>query len=399
MKVAYVVPISWGGIPHYTAELANKMSELTDTYVIKPQDKNTQLFSENVKVIEAFKPIFFSKNMAISAFNLTNIKNFSSFFSIHKVIKDIDPDIIHYPEVYAHIALAHYVRKAEIANYPVVCTYHNTFSILDLLFNNVMGSLTYGIVAITNEILKRLIRPEGIIVHTKLNKDILTKKGYDPRKIFIIPHGSFTLFRTLFKSSNYKKFLYKNNKNIKKILFFGYILKNKGVEYLIKASKFLLNNYNNIEIIIAGEGRLPNIRKIIDSKSNKIFKIYNYYIPNEMVFNLFTQADVVVLPYIYHQGHSGVLNIAFAFGKPVIITNVGSLPEMVEYGKAGIIIPPRNPKALAEAIIKILEDHKLRKKMERASYKKSEALSWDRIAKKHLRVYEKVVKKWRGIRN
>ena len=113
-----------------------------------------------------------------------------------------------------------------------------------------------------------------------------------------------------------------------------------------------------------------------------------------MVPKLFKRAKVVVLPYIYHQGHSGVLNIAFAFGKPAIVTNVGSLPDMVEHGKAGIVVPPKDSKALAEAIIKVLEDDKLRKKLSRNVLKRVENLSWDNIAKMHIKVYRRVLDDW-----
>ncbi len=385
MKVVYILPISWGGIPHYTAELANKMSDLAETYVIKPKDKNTQLFSENVTVIEAFKPVVFSKNTAISAFSFRNVKSFLSFFSISRVIRDINPDIIHYPEVYAHIALAHYTRRSKLERYPIICTYHNTFPIRDLLFNNVMGSLLYGIIALTNDILKRIINANGIIVHTKLNKKILVRRGVEPYKIFIIPHGSFSIF----KLNRNGKSIQIKSRDDKVVLFFGYILKNKGVQYLIEAGKLLSKLDSRIKIVIAGEGKLPKI------ENNNIFKIYNHYIPNEMIHDLFTQADVVVLPYIFHQGHSGVLNMAFAFGKPVIVTNVGDFPNLVTDGREGIIVPPKNPQALAEAIIRLLENNKLRKKMGRNALKKSEELSWNRIAKKHLKIYKTVINKWR----
>ncbi|MBT9145733.1 MAG: D-inositol 3-phosphate glycosyltransferase [candidate division WS2 bacterium] len=99
----------------------------------------------------------------------------------------------------------------------------------------------------------------------------------------------------------------------------------------------------------------------------------------------------MVLPYTYHQGHSGVLTVAFSFGKPLIVTNVADLPNLVEDGKEGLVVPPKNPGALADAIIKLLRDDELRRNMGENSYKKAQELSWDNIAKKHIRVYEEMM--------
>jgi len=61
IKVAYVLPVSWGGVPHYTAELANSVSKYAEVYVIKPEDPNDELFNKNVNIIHGFKPVMFSR--------------------------------------------------------------------------------------------------------------------------------------------------------------------------------------------------------------------------------------------------------------------------------------------------------------------------------------------------
>jgi len=110
-----------------------------------------------------------------------------------------------------------------------------------------------------------------------------------------------------------------------------------------------------------------------------------------MVSELFQKASVVVLPYI-DGSQTGIIPIAYAFKKPVIVTNVGSIPEVVDDGKTGYIVPPRNEKKLAEAIIDILRDEHKRKQMGENAYKKmKEELSWDKIAEKTIRVYEEII--------
>jgi len=383
MKVAYILPISWGGIPHYTAELANAVSKYADVTVLKPRDSNDELFSEDVKVINAFKPMHFSRERKTKAFSLKNIINFFSFRNI-KLINEINPDIVHFPELYPHSSIFAFLYRIH-KRYPIVSTLHATFdSPLSLLSTK---NFIYGILASFTEFTKWLVKSDVIIVHTKQNKETLVKKGVKPKDIAVIPHGSYTLFKKYAKNAV--------NSDDNSILFFGYIGENKGIEYLIKAVPMISKKIPDIEVIIAGEGDLSKYFKYIEDESK--FEIYNEFIPNEIVPNLFQRAKLVVLPYTYHQGHSGVLTIAFSFGKPVVVTNVGDLPNLVEDGDEGLVVPPNDSEALANAIVELLKDDKLRRKMEKNVYKKAQKLSWDNIAKRHIGLYEKVINK--GVRN
>ena len=83
-----------------------------------------------------------------------------------------------------------------------------------------------------------------------------------------------------------------------------------------------------------------------------------------------------------------MIAIAYSFGKPVITTDIGSIPEVVENGKRGYVVPPKDANALAEAIINVLDDDELIGQMEKNAYKKAQELSWDNIAKKILRFIE-----------
>jgi glycosyltransferase involved in cell wall biosynthesis len=79
--------------------------------------------------------------------------------------------------------------------------------------------------------------------------------------------------------------------------------------------------------------------------------IHDRYIPDGEVQIYFTAADLVVLPYT-SATQSGIVQIAYAFLKPVIVTRVGGLPDVVEDGKTGYIIDPKNSQQIADAIIK-----------------------------------------------
>ena len=126
-------------------------------------------------------------------------------------------------------------------------------------------------------------------------------------------------------------------------------------------------------------------------KNKDKFIIRNYRVPNDELSKLFQKASIVVLPYI-EATQSGIVAIAFAYGKPVVVTNVGSLPEVVEDGKHGFVVPPRDEKALANVIIKLLKDNDLRIRMGRNAFQAGKTdLSGDRIAEKSIEIYNKTL--------
>jgi glycosyltransferase involved in cell wall biosynthesis len=378
MKILYLLPVSWGGIPHYTAELANAVSKYANVMVFKPEDSNDRLFSENVTIVKVFKSVCFSRERLVSTFSLDNLKSFFSYKNI-RLVEEAKPDIVHFTELYPQSSIFSFLYRIW-KRYPVVSTLHATFkSPLHLLDTR---NFLYGLLAGITEFTKYLVNSDAIIVHTMEDKKTLIRRGVNPKRIFVIPHGAYELFRNMHVNESGE-----NEENC--ILFFGYITENKGVEYLIKAVPLISKEIPNIKVIIAGEGKFEKYSKLIDDKTR--FEIHNTFVPNEVVPRLFSRAKVVVLPYIHHQGQSGVLNIARTFGKPAIVTRVGDLPNMVEDGLDGLVVPPRDSISLANAIIKLLKNDELRKEMSGKAIEKAKELSWDNIAKMHIKVYGEVL--------
>ena len=97
------------------------------------------------------------------------------------------------------------------------------------------------------------------------------------------------------------------------------------------------------------------------------------------------------MPYI-SASQSGIIHLAYAFGKPVIATNVGALPEIVNNGRTGLLVEPRNESALADAIIRLLSDKNLLDSMcENVTSYCENNLSWDSIAKKTINIYQGIL--------
>jgi glycosyltransferase involved in cell wall biosynthesis len=142
------------------------------------------------------------------------------------------------------------------------------------------------------------------------------------------------------------------------ILFFGRIWEYKGLKYLIQAEPLITAQIPEARIIIAGKGEdFAHYRSMMVHPQH--FIVYNEFIPGDKVSELFGQASIVTLPYI-DATQSGVIPLAYTYAKPVVATTVGSLPEMVEHGRTGYLVPPCDEKALAEAIVCLLRDKELR---------------------------------------
>jgi len=140
------------------------------------------------------------------------------------------------------------------------------------------------------------------------------------------------------------------------LLFFGFVRRYKGLDVLIDALPHVLAR-RPVTLVVAGEFYepvAPIAQRITALGVGERVRLLDRYIPDEEVGELIAAADVVVLPY-RSATQSGVVLVAYAGGCPVISTRVGGLPEVVEDGVTGYLVPPENPQALADAIVRYFE--------------------------------------------
>ncbi|MCD6327888.1 glycosyltransferase family 4 protein, partial [bacterium] len=131
----------------------------------------------------------------------------------------------------------------------------------------------------------------------------------------------------------------------------------KGLDLLIEAMPIIRKRLN-AHLLIAGEFWESRERfdKIIkDLKLEENITIIDDYIPDNEVSLYFNTADIVVLPY-REATQSGIIQIAYGFRKPVITTDVGGLPDVVEEGKTGYVVPKDSPPAIADAVLRFARD-------------------------------------------
>jgi glycosyltransferase involved in cell wall biosynthesis len=342
---------------HYVSQLANNLLKNNDISLIAPEClENSSYFKKGIRIF--YVPIPPKNRLSLGWFKIN---------SITRVVREIQPDIIHITALHPILALVLPILR----KYPIIITLHDIKphpGDAIFLYSQFESLATHAIIRIANK----------IIVHGKKLKEELIEKGICKEKIEVISHGDYSFFL---------KYAKENVNEENKILFFGRIREYKGLKYLIEAKPLIVGG-NSTKIIIAGQGDLSKYEKLLDIEN---FEVINKYIPDEEVAELFQRSKIVVLPYI-EASQSGVIAISYAFKKPVVATRVGAIGELVEDGKTGFLVPPKDPKALAEALNKLLRDDKLRKQMGENGYMKMKGeLSWDEISAKTIELYQRLL--------
>lgn len=137
------------------------------------------------------------------------------------------------------------------------------------------------------------------------------------------------------------------------LLFFGFVRKYKGLQYLLEAMKLLKERDFKVQLWVVGdfgEDKDEYVEQIRTFEIGDQVQMVQGYVPDDEVEKYFAASDLVVLPYL-SATQSGIVQIAFGFEKPVLVTEVGGLPDVVTNGKTGYVVEPRSAEMIAEAIM------------------------------------------------
>lgn len=357
-KMRVVFPIVWH-IP-YTIQLANALSKTEEVLLLLPKGSRetySSLIEDNVKV----KTFYRAKRHRYPT-------NLLGILEILKYINNFKPDVIHIQSGDFWLCFILPILK----KYPIIATVHDPKLHFgeERLYAKFIAYIT------------RMYTNQTIVHGEELKKTMIKEYEIDKETVHVISHGDYSFYKKWERKS-----IQEMNNNI---LFFGRIWPYKGLDYLIKAQPLITKEIPDAKIVIAGKGE--DFKKYENLMTNRdAFIVYNQFIPDETVAELFQKASIVVLPYA-EATQSGIISIAYAFKKPVVATNVGSIPEVVDDGKTGYLVPPKNPERLAEAILKLLQNKEERKKMGENAYEKMKReMCWDDIARKTIEVYKKAI--------
>jgi len=187
--------------------------------------------------------------------------------------------------------------------------------------------------------------------------------------------------------------LVRDKEKIYDLLFVGRLEKAKGVDILLTAVQIIGENYKrDLRVAIVGGGSLEKDMESL-AKDLKVSTTVEFLGVRNDVANLMKKSKIFVLPSRW-EGLPMVLLEAMANGIPVVSTPVGGIPEVIEEGKDGILVPPENPEALAKAIKLLLDSPELQKRMAQNAYGKvKEKYSITKYTIDLLDLYKKLLEK------
>ena len=174
----------------------------------------------------------------------------------------------------------------------------------------------------------------------------------------------------------------------KTILYVGRIVREKGIFTLLDAFEKLRKQGKDVSLVFAGEGPLKEdlAKEVLRRKLNDRVKLAGFVDEKKLV-SLYNSSDAFVLPSHYEPFGMVALE-AMASRVPVVVSDVGGLSEIVEDGITGVKVPAYNPSALAEGILRVLEDRELSEQLKENAYRAvQERYRWDMIAEKTIEAY------------
>ena len=365
MKIVLVGPFPpfRGGISDLNAALADHLSKRHEIHAIN-------FTTQYPKVLFPGKTQFKKGDPAqeIDSIRcLSSINPFSWRKTAYKII-DIEPDLVLFRFWLPFFApafsgVAKKIRKYSDATIMVICD--NIIPHEERLLDTRLTKRFFGFI------------DSFIVLSKKVENELLS---FVPEaKYKYSPHPIYSIFNNTLSKEQAKAELKIATKKV--LLFFGLIREYKGLDILINAMEKIKTELEDYTLLIVGEcyeneNKYTDLIKKAGITDN--VKCHYSFIPDNEVGKYFSAADVVVLPY-KTASQSGIVQIAYHFDTPVIVSNVGGLPEIVDEGKTGYCVEP-NSNAFAKAIKAFYENDNISEMNSNISEYKSQ-FSWDAMVK------------------
>lgn len=379
MKVAMIAIKDEYGLYAHTSHLIRELSKMPEIelHVINLIDEADEATKIDRFADFTLHYVKYSKNklggLMRGVLNILNIK---------KKILEVNPEIVHVQSV-SYTVLASILLRHR---YPLVCTIHSLVAMDEKMSEWVnLSKYVYGKILSFLEktiILKSL--PNIIVVAPQVKERIADRTN---AKIYTIPNG---IDLRAVQNISPKPIKHPS------ILYVGRLTGIKGVDVLLRAIPIIKRAVPNLLLYIMGAGpqedELKRLVKELNIEENVKFL---GFISGDEKYAYFKSADAFVLP-SRHESAPVVLPEAMACGKPIVASDVGGIPFMVEDGKTGLLVKPGNVEELAEKIITLLQSEELREKMGKVGREKIKNFTWDKIAEQTVEVYKEVIRDYEG---
>ena len=345
--VTHFFPPHIGGIEKVAHEQCKRLSRLG----YKVSVLTSKTFKQSERSTEGIKVFSYSiLNLAERVGIPYPVLSFKAYKNFVEVIRKCD--VVH---AHGHAYMSSYIacKVAEKYKKPFILTQHNTFIDYQSWLNLVeqINDWTVGRVVLKGS--------DRVITVSRKTMEYVLKLGADMSKTSVMHNGvDTTFFHPMNREESRDKLGLPKNKTV--ILTIRRLVYKNGLDTFIESASLLTRDYPHLLFIVIGKG--PN-RKLIEKRVRELDIDDNVrltgFVPEKLLPLYYNAADYFVIPSSSGEGLPLVLLEAMACGLPVIATTVGGTPEIVKDMKNGVLVPPRNPKALAETISKFLSNKEL----------------------------------------
>jgi glycosyltransferase involved in cell wall biosynthesis len=351
-----------GGISHYTGKMYRTLAKTNDVEMISYKMQYPKFLFKKEQ-----------KDYGNNSFEIKEAKYLINTANPFNIIKT-----------------ARYIRRQK-PDMVIVQWWHPYFAPCYILLGKFMGkqNLTYVCHNVfpherfpMDRLLTKLTLKMGthFIVHAKEEAAelALIKKDADYK---ITPHPTYDIFNFHHMTRGSAREKLGLPKDSKVLLFFGFVREYKGLKHLLNAMPDITAVLDDIQLLVVGDfdrNKDQYLSQIEELGIKDSVKVIDGYIPDRDVEQYFAASDLVVLPY-ESATQSGIVQIAYGFDRPVIVTRVGGLPDVVEDGRTGYIIAPHNPCQLTAAVTDFYKNQR-QDAFEKAVEEQAYRFSWDRMA-------------------
>jgi glycosyltransferase involved in cell wall biosynthesis len=348
----------------------------------------TQALSSLRDPFRIFDPINFYEVVATHVGMFPEIFTFSmrAYFKLRELAPTVKFDVVHDNQTLGYGLLM--MRSMGV---PVVATIHHPIPIdmkADLAQARKFMSKFRRIIFYSFLIMQNIVSPRMDRVIT-----VSESSAKDTARIFHVPMSKIRVVHNGIDTDVFKKIDHVKREPNNIIMVGNTEDRKKGVIFLLQAMRMLKEEQCDVKLTIVDRkgDHTKYAPKLIHEFNLEDRVTFTGRLSTEELVRHYSAAEVAVTASVY-EGFGLPCAEAMSCSTPVIATKAGALPEVVNHGRAGLLVPPEDPSALAAAIKQLLSNQSLRQRLGEAGRKRiEEAFSWEDAAKKTLEVYKEVV--------
>ncbi len=341
MRIVLIGPVYpyKGGISHYTSLLCRALRQKHEVIMVSYKMQYPKFLFKKEQ-----------KDYSNKSFQVDDTKywihtaNPINLFLAARRIRKLRPDAVILQWWHPYFAPCYRILATLLGEIPLLITCHNVFPHERFPLDRFL----------TRMVLKRA---DGYIVQSHLDeKDLLTVK---PDANYVVtPHPTYNAFKMKNMSRAEARELLAVGHDSPMLLFFGFVREYKGLKYLLDALPEVKKRIPDISLWVVGDfgdDKDVYLEQIERNRIGDNIRLVEGYVPDQEVEKYFAAADLVVLPYV-SATQSGIVQIAYGFDKPVVVTDVGGLPDVVRHKETGYVVPSGNAQEIAKAVISFYQE-------------------------------------------